>query len=107
MVLHDYVFTDLKTDRSTITFVNLSEKRMSKINNAIDTTLPVTGYMRLPQVLAVIPIDKTLWWEWVRTGKAPKGIKLSSRVTAWKVEDIKLLIKNLAEQDQDKPSKAA
>lgn len=75
--------------------------------NPINITLPNTGYMRLPQVLAVIPIGKTLWWEWVKSGKAPKGIKLSARVTAWKVEDIKLLILELADQDQDMLSRAA
>ena len=71
---------------------------MNKTNNPIDTTLPNTGYMRLPQVLAVIPIGKTLWWKWVRSGKAPRGIKLSARVTAWKVKDIKTLIRDLEQQ---------
>lgn len=53
---------------------------------------PETGFVRLPQILAVFPVGKTTWWEGVRSGKYPKGIKLSERVTAWRAEDILALI---------------
>lgn len=63
-------------------------------------TIPETGFVRLPQVLEVIPVGKTCWWEGVRTGRYPKPVKLSARCTAWKAEDIRELIKLLAEQRQ-------
>lgn len=63
-------------------------------------TIPETGFVRLPQVLEVIPVGKTCWWEGVRTGRYPKPVKLSARCTAWKAEDIRELIKRLAEQTQ-------
>lgn len=50
---------------------------------------PETGFVRLPQVLAVLPISRSTWWAWIKEGKAPAGIKLSPRITAWRVEDIK------------------
>jgi predicted DNA-binding transcriptional regulator AlpA len=56
-----------------------------------------TGFLRLRQVLTVIPVGKTCWWEGVRSGRYPKGVKLSPRCTAWRVEDIRQLIKDLAE----------
>lgn len=55
-------------------------------------TLPETGYVRLPQILAVFPVGKTTWWDGVKKGKYPKGHKLSSRITAWRAEDIRALI---------------
>jgi predicted DNA-binding transcriptional regulator AlpA len=59
---------------------------------------PETGFVRLPQVLSVIPLGKTCWWEGVKSGRFPKPIKLSTRCVAWKAEDIHALIKQLSEQ---------
>ncbi len=64
--------------------------------------LPKTGYLRLPQILgnpkskppipALLPICKSTWWEGIKSGRYPKGVKLGPRITAWRVEDIKRLI---------------
>jgi prophage regulatory protein len=62
---------------------------------------PETGFVRLPQVLSVIPLGKTCWWEGVKSGRFPKPIKLSARCTAWKAEDILNLIKQFSEQTQN------
>jgi prophage regulatory protein len=62
-------------------------------------TLPQTGFVRLPQILAVIPIGKSTWWQWVKDGKAPEPIKLGANTTAWKAEDIYKFIKALAESE--------
>jgi len=63
-------------------------------------TLPETGYLRLPQIIgnpkknipAIIPVSRSSFWLGVRTGRYPKPIKLSPRVTVWKVEDIRAFI---------------
>lgn len=65
-------------------------------------TLPETGYLRLWQIIgdanakppipAVIPVSKSTWWSGIKTGRYPKPTKLSARVTAWRVEDIRALI---------------
>lgn len=60
--------------------------------------IPETGFMRLPQVLEVIPLGKTSWWEGVKSGRFPKPVKLSPRCTAWKAEDIRELIQRISEQ---------
>ena len=61
--------------------------------------IPETGFMRLPQVLSIIPVGRTCWWEGVRNGRYPKPVKLSPRpCTAWRAEDIRELIKNLSER---------
>ena len=59
-------------------------------------SIPETGFMRLAQVLTVIPLGKTSWWEGVKTGRFPKPVKLSARCTAWRAEDIRDLIKTMA-----------
>jgi prophage regulatory protein len=59
--------------------------------------IPETGFLRLRQVLTVIPVGKTCWWEGVRSGRYPKGVKLSQRCTAWRAEDIRQLITKLSE----------
>jgi predicted DNA-binding transcriptional regulator AlpA len=65
-------------------------------------TIPETGFVRLKQILAVIPVGKSSWWAGVRSGKFPKSVKLSPNCTAWKAEDIHSLIKQLAEQTPHK-----
>jgi predicted DNA-binding transcriptional regulator AlpA len=64
------------------------------------TTLPVEGYVRLPQVLKVFPISKSSWWAGVADGRYPQPVKLSPRVTAWKVEDIRRLIADLGQEQE-------
>lgn len=55
-------------------------------------SLPETGFVRLPEILAVFPVSPSVWWDGVRSGRYPKGIKLSARCTAWPAEDIHALI---------------
>ncbi|HEV2816239.1 MAG TPA: AlpA family phage regulatory protein [Allosphingosinicella sp.] len=55
-------------------------------------SLPETGFVRLPDILRVIPVSKSTWWSGVREGRYPASVKLAPRVTAWRVEDIRKLI---------------
>lgn len=64
--------------------------------DAIRTPLPETGFVRLPQILAVIPVSKSTWWQGIKQGRFPSPVKLSMRVTAWRVEDIRALIEKAA-----------
>jgi len=66
--------------------------------------LPEAGYLRLVQIVgnpkakppipAIIPVSKSTWWAGVKTGRYPAPVKLGSRITAWRVDDIKALIDN-------------
>ncbi len=67
--------------------------------------LPETGYLRLPQIIGdrkaeppippVFPVGKSTWWAGVKSGRYPKPVKLSPRITAWRVEDIRALIQQV------------
>lgn len=54
--------------------------------------IPNTGFVRLPQILAVIPVGKSTWWAGVKSGKYPAPVKLGANTTVWKAEDIHDLI---------------
>ncbi len=54
--------------------------------------LPENGFVRLPQILSLIPISRSAWWAGIREGKFPQGIKLGSKTTVWRAEDIRNLI---------------
>ena len=54
--------------------------------------LPETGFVRLPQILSLNPISRSAWWAGIREGKFPKGIKLGTKTTVWRAEDIRALI---------------
>jgi prophage regulatory protein len=58
----------------------------------IRPTLPEAGFVRLPQILALIPISRSAWWAGVRDGKFPASVKLGTKTTVWRVEDIRALI---------------
>jgi predicted DNA-binding transcriptional regulator AlpA len=60
--------------------------------------IPETGFVRISQILEVIPLGKTSWWAGVKSGRFPKPIKLTKQCTAWKAEDIRNLIKDLGDQ---------
>ena len=58
-------------------------------------TLPETGFVRLKIVLVHIPVSPSTWWEGVRSGRYPESVRLGPRITAWRVEDIRELIRRL------------
>ena len=60
--------------------------------------IPAYGFLRLPQVLALIPISKSAWWDGCKTGRYPKPVKLGPRTTVWKAEDIAALIERINSQ---------
>lgn len=67
--------------------------------------LPPTGFLRLPKIIGdskrgipgIFPVSKSTWFEGVKTGRYPAGVKLSERCTAWRVSDILALIEQTKE----------
>ena len=66
-------------------------------NNMVN--LPKTGFIRLEDIIKIIPIGKSTWGARVKKGEYPQPIKLGPRTTAWKVEDIRELINNISENN--------
>ena len=57
--------------------------------------IPEIGFLRLPQVLDLIPLKRTSWLNGVKDGIYPKPIKLGARSVAWRVADIRALVDRL------------
>ena len=49
----------------------------------------LTGFMRMPQVLALVPVSKSTLWRHVAAGTFPAPVKLFFGVTAWRVDDVR------------------
>jgi predicted DNA-binding transcriptional regulator AlpA len=60
----------------------------------VPASLPETGFVRLPAILALIPISRSSWWAGIKAGRFPRPAKLGSRISAWRAEDIRALIQN-------------
>ena len=60
--------------------------------------LTETTFLRLPQVLAIIPVSKSTWWQGCKDGRFPKPVKLGPRTTAWRASDITALVEQLSRQ---------
>lgn len=44
--------------------------------------------IRLPELVSLIGVKKSTIWKWVKQGNLPQPIKLSSRVTVWRLSDV-------------------
>ncbi|MBL1419485.1 MAG: AlpA family phage regulatory protein [Alphaproteobacteria bacterium] len=59
------------------------------------TKLPEEGFVRLPTILSMIPVGRSSWWAGVKTGRYPKPVRIGTRTTMWRVEDIRKLISSI------------
>ena len=58
--------------------------------------------LRLPQVLALIPVSHSAWWAGCKSGRYPKPVKLGPRTTAWRASDIAALLEKLTSGMEEK-----
>ncbi len=62
-------------------------------------SLPQSGFVRLKSILGPsgpIPLSRSAWWAGVSEGRFPRPVKISSRASAWRVEDIRDLIARIS-----------
>jgi hypothetical protein len=65
-------------------------------------SLPTTGFLRLRQIIGdpkstppipgIYPVGRSTWFAGIKSGRYPKPVKLSPRIVAWRVDDIRLLV---------------
>lgn len=68
---------------------------MSITNQNSAPTLPEVGFLRLSDVLKLIPIARTAWYAGVKEGRFPAPVKLTKRASGYRVGDIRALIARL------------
>jgi prophage regulatory protein len=59
------------------------------------SSIDEAGLLRLPQVLSLVPVSRSSWWQGCRDGRFPRPIRLGPRTTAWRARDILALIESL------------
>lgn len=52
-------------------------------------TVPDTGFIQLSTMRQITGVSDSTIRRWLRSGKLPAQVKLSERVTAWRVEAIR------------------
>jgi len=62
--------------------------------------LSKSGFIRLPEILRLVPVSKSTWWAGIKTGRYPSGVKLSPNVTAWRVSEIEALLIDLSDASE-------
>jgi prophage regulatory protein len=63
-----------KREQSKVDFSNLSD----------------TAFVRINQIVGpLLPVSRSTWWRYVKSGKAPLPVKLGAGVTAWNVGELR------------------
>jgi predicted DNA-binding transcriptional regulator AlpA len=58
--------------------------------------------MRLPDVLTLLGVSRSTFWQGIRDGRYPPGVKIGRRATAWSAGSIRALLERLAEGSQQR-----
>ena len=57
-------------------------------------TQEIDRLLRLKEVLTLIPVSQSAWWKGIKKGIYPQPVKLSPRVTTWRLSEIRALIES-------------
>lgn len=50
------------------------------------------NFLKLPDVLKLIPLSRTTWYQGIKDGVYPAPVKIGKRAVAWRRDDILALI---------------
>lgn len=68
---------------------------MSETVQNVAPALPEVGFLRLSEVLKLIPLSKSAWFRGVAEGRFPRPVKLTQRASAYRASDIRALLERL------------
>ena len=71
----------------------MQKRHLTEIDNA-------DRLVRLNEVLTLLPISPASWWNGVRAGKYPRGIKLGPKTTCWRLSEITALAETGTDEDR-------
>jgi predicted DNA-binding transcriptional regulator AlpA len=65
--------------------------------------LPDAPFIRMSELASyskrghhgVLPVSAATVWSWVRNGKFPAPVKISTKITAWRTEDVRKYLADL------------
>ena len=66
----------------------------------MDSNMSQKGFLRLNQVLELLPIGKSTFWAGIKTGRFARPVKLGVRTSAWRREDIIALLEKFGKEEK-------
>lgn len=60
--------------------------------------LPAIGFLRLSQVLRLLPVSKTSWYDGIKEGIYPPPVRIGKRSKAYRAQDIRVLIDQINDE---------
>lgn len=72
---------------------------MSETVQNVAPHLPEVGFVRLAEVLRLVPVSKTAWFKGVSEGRFPRPVKLTRRASGYRVQDVRDLIERLSNSE--------
>ncbi|MDR1084751.1 MAG: AlpA family phage regulatory protein [Deltaproteobacteria bacterium] len=66
------------------------------------TTLTENSLLRLPQVLALIPVSRSAWRAGCKSGRFPEPVKIGPRTSVWKGSDILKVLEKITSGEAGK-----
>lgn len=54
------------------------------------------SFLRLPEVLNIIPVSRATWYAGIKAGRYPAPVKLGPRAAAWRRSDIEKLVASIS-----------
>ena len=70
------------------------EKKKEKKDRVVDLDIDGKGYLRLSQVLTLIPVSRSTFYAYVLEGTYPKPVRIGKRTVAWRASDIARLLES-------------
>jgi len=49
-------------------------------------------WIKLGQVLKILPISRNFWWAGVKAGRFPQGVRLGPKVVLWKKSEVEAVL---------------
>lgn len=63
-----------------------------------DSRVNCQGALRAKGCAQFFGIGESTWWRWASEGRIPPGIRLSGRVTVWKISDVIAFMERAADR---------
>jgi predicted DNA-binding transcriptional regulator AlpA len=85
--------------------IPLNHEPMGNVASVLERqALDPNALLRAKRVLEIIPISRTAWYDGVREGRFPPGLKLAANTTVWRYRDLLALIDKLSVQPKAQPA---
>ena len=77
-----------------------ADEMINALLKSLGSDCSMMGFVRLPILVKLLGVSKTTIYKEIREGRFPKHVRLSPRVSAWRIADLKAHFEKL----QNKPS---